>query len=614
LNSTIQKKRGVYLDELLPPVPPGEKKKESFFKKLFSKKEKPIILETESSSSALQMVVKEAPSNLEKIPVAQEMDSTPPIQPMGFEEIIERSIPRPPESLQNTLAELKPRYTPAKLPEMPHLTTNPEDYKTMDFTKDPPAQQGTLESTGHLDFQDYKRLQKEKTENIEPAGITKKGKAVEPPKLEPKSEFDWTHEFEHHGSAPKENEPLPTIEPAAGSMKSLQPEFLDEFDEKYKRIFQKKAKELTEGGLEKELSEKISEPKKIDFTQEPVPLKPAIQKTQIAAIPAQEKQQDEKIIPKVEAEIPVKKDPDRDYSAIITAMSAPPLVAKANLNNESSKQALSEPPPIAKTASESQPVEKAELPPIKQLTMEEQFLSQPALKFTMQLKEKLKEQVRVEERKKIFGELDAEKEEFKRERDEFEKIRGTMERIEVQKEALSNLKEEVRQERADMQREQEESRKLRAELAKLKNEHSDWQARIKEINEKLDINKRIEENLAERELALKEAQEKLAGMEQMIKERGFSEFLGEELNKKEIHYPEYNGHEDDLKKPYGELYELTDECRNLIWQNKLDDAKGIYMRAREMYHGIISSGDQNEELYMLIRELYDDLNLAILKE
>jgi hypothetical protein len=584
------------LDELLPPVAPGEKRKEGLFKRLFSKKEIPVEVDIDPSS--LKLLAQNAPPKLEDMPITQEMDMTKLRQQLGLGSILEQQAPSPPPQLQNlqsTLADLKPRYTPAKLPEMPHLTANPTDYKPVDFTKDLTELPTPIVPKKEI-VPDYKIIKKE----IKPASLKQDG-------------FDWTQEFDE--AEQKEMLAPKTIIkdiPLKKTLKSLEPDLMDKFEGKYQEALRKKTKEITEGGLEKELNQKISEPQKIDFTQEPAPIEKQITRPQ-EPMPEQKKPEVILVTPVIEEpNVIIKKDPDREINKI-QAINMPSTQLGPN-------PLVNEPPLIAKIeavqtkAEPTPPPEQSSAEPSSYPTKEEEFLSQPALKFTMELKEKLKDQVRDEERAKLFKELDDEKAKFQKEKAELEQQKSMMEKLAVQKQNMAKIKEDIAVERALLQDDKEESKKIKADLAKIKQEYKDWQSRVKEINDKIDINKRIEENLADREKALQEAQEKLGSMEHLIREHGFSDFLETELKQKEIEYPEYNGKEDDLKEPHGEVFVLADQCRNLIWQNKLDEAKGIYMQAREMYHGMLANGDQNEQVYMLIRELYDDLNLAILKD
>lgn len=70
-------------------------------------------------------------------------------------------------------------------------------------------------------------------------------------------------------------------------------------------------------------------------------------------------------------------------------------------------------------------------------------------------------------------------------------------------------------------------------------------------------------------------------------------------------------HEESDKK-LKEFYQLIDICQDMVKNNQLFDAKNVYSKIKDKFHGSDISSDDREILYNSIRELYDDINLSMI--
>ena len=662
----------------MPPAPPGEKKKDGFFRRVFGKKEAEPQQEISYAPPppAQQITIKEIAKQIPQskpVPaqeIPQEIDLDRIREKLGLTSVLEKQAPSAPQqqmqgSLQDTLEAMKPRYTPQEMPEMPALSANPSDYKPMNFTSDPamePAQIKERQAPARQQREaipDYNSMKKPAKA---PRKMTDEPKAapVEQPK---NSSLDWTKDMSHPGgqlskrpqdgfssdvAAPRKIVKEPGKMGDSAGLKSFDSEVLSKYEERQEKP-QARKRQVPEGGLEKEIIGKAPPPPpEFDFTRDVA----AERKTEKEAMPAPLRspikgspgmasllEEPEMIKPAKQAQKPAQMNEPEEPSA---KMDFTGDVAQAVDMGQEEPGMATEPVPIRK-----EPIPPPEQPmrprkvdlkdkqfsmidepePITDLTekpeKEKKFLTQPVLKFTNELKEKLREQVKRELMEDFEKQTASDRQQISEERESLAKerfdldnrqkeIEAKEQKIESQQAEISRVKEEVKAERQQMLKEKQEHKEVKANLPKLKKEHQQLQANINALEDKMRINKQLEENLEKREKALADAQSKLAGMERNIREEGFENYLDTELQANQIKYPYEN---DGEKKQNGksDVYALVDECRGLLWEKRLDEAKQIYLRARELYHQMLAHGTNNQQVYTMIRELYDDLNLALLK-
>lgn len=306
------------------------------------------------------------------------------------------------------------------------------------------------------------------------------------------------------------------------------------------------------------------------------------------------------------------------------------LEAKLVAEESTSQEEEAEPEPISHKSKHKKIMKEALE---KHHKIRPEMVSEPAAKLTNAYKARIKKKVREEERASLMVEVDAEKADLRKQQDEFRKKQKELqeregqivekegkldereEKLKKEREHNLKIKDDVKEEREFLQKEKTEYKEIKPKLTQLRHEHDHVKKQVEALRGKIALNEKLEKSLVQRENALKEAEQALKVMEQSIRRDGFSNYLQSELSTKEVIYPKYSGHRDELGVPGGEVYKLVDECRSMLWQSKFDDAKMVYMKARELYQQMVMHGEREgvDEVYNALRLLYDDINLAIIK-
>ena len=63
-----------------------------------------------------------------------------------------------------------------------------------------------------------------------------------------------------------------------------------------------------------------------------------------------------------------------------------------------------------------------------------------------------------------------------------------------------------------------------------------------------------------------------------------------------------------------EFYHMIEQCKSLLQDNKVRDAKIIYKQLRDKFNASKIEASAKSTLYNSIRELYDDINLASMEQ
>lgn len=272
------------------------------------------------------------------------------------------------------------------------------------------------------------------------------------------------------------------------------------------------------------------------------------------------------------------------------------------------------------------------------------------------LRQKLTEQIRKEERGKLVAEFDEKKKSLEKEFEEkskehesastekkkeldkrekeIEKQRQELEQEKIMIAGKSNKydfkekqlrkeksewaeeKEKMETEKKEFEDEKAEAEELKPKLAVMRKDYANLQSRMHEIYDKLkefenkeaELHK-LEQKIAEKELLLRKAQTRLEEAEASIKEKGFAGYLESEARQEPIVSPKFE-EKDLIKETHMEVYELIDSCRSMIRVGNIGEAKKLYMQLREIYSNVKIRGPEKELLYTAIRELYDDIKLG----
>jgi hypothetical protein len=130
-------------------------------------------------------------------------------------------------------------------------------------------------------------------------------------------------------------------------------------------------------------------------------------------------------------------------------------------------------------------------------------------------------------------------------------------------------------------------------------------------NTKKTVDKELSEDMGLKQ-AIDAAELKLARERENLDNLIFSKYVENRL--KSIK-PEYLEKQDDWKAELksNPLYAQISNCRQLLSQHKIDEAKVLYNSVRKSYDIIQVTKTEKEALYNSIRELYNDIQLVIVE-
>jgi hypothetical protein len=162
----------------------------------------------------------------------------------------------------------------------------------------------------------------------------------------------------------------------------------------------------------------------------------------------------------------------------------------------------------------------------------------------------------------------------------------------------------------------EERKKVSLELIKVADSVSKDLYEVKKLKSDIDVNKKtVERELSEdKELkdAISKAEVSLAHEKENLDKMIFSKYIE---NKLKSIKPEYLEKRQDWKVALksNPLYEQMSQCRKLLMQRNLVDAKKQYNDIRKAYEQVNAPRKEKEALYTAIRELYNDIQLKIVE-
>ena len=150
------------------------------------------------------------------------------------------------------------------------------------------------------------------------------------------------------------------------------------------------------------------------------------------------------------------------------------------------------------------------------------------------------------------------------------------------------------------------SKKL-LEVVKKENQFKKWEDDLKQKDNYLD-QKEEKVNIKLSVLGKKEKDYKRQ-MEDIVEDK-FHSYLQQSIKKRRLK-PLYN--KKDIDYNHNKLYVLMDNCRDLIDQGNLDEAKRLYNLVRKLFVGLNIKGAEKNILDTAIRELYQEINVATVR-
>jgi hypothetical protein len=634
------------VDDILPPVPPGAEKgssgeKAGLFSKLFKKKvpeqmtsyeqglpEEPPKIEVSSQELGIEEPGKINSETLDDIR-----------KQLGLENKVE--IPEP------------PRVEPEKAEEPNDAFFNPvneekEEHKPalsaagkVDFTKDIEEPPKIIKAK---DAKDDKTIKKSPDNKLVK---TAKSSAVN----------DWDDEIKQDGSSKKSSfdlELTPKVEQQDSKPKA---EFLRDVNEREakdvskglkRKAFEDKkniqynpeimpeedfAKARDEKPMLEKFDEDIEKPKHKLSKKElkAQKIRELNEKKELKALKLKHMDEEEKSVPILE-----KKSHDFTEEPVITKQEpeeeAVPKPELELIGPEPEKLLPAPKPSIPATEEEPVPAQSPEPVPtvdVEKLkdSIRNELRDEIKNELKGKMKDKIREEVHEEERALIRKEYSKKDKELETAKDALAKERQVLEQEKISvagvenrynfkekqllkdKELVAKEHASLKKERKQFEADKEEADDLIRSLPMLRKDHEKLSHKMMAYGEQVKLNMKLEENLKRREEELSEAQKRLEETETRIKEQGFSDYLQTELKGQSMISTKLE-EGDVLHDKHLALYNLIDECKSLVFQKKIDEAKAAYMRIREEYKKGRFREEEKDSLYTTIRELYDDINLA----
>ena len=128
---------------------------------------------------------------------------------------------------------------------------------------------------------------------------------------------------------------------------------------------------------------------------------------------------------------------------------------------------------------------------------------------------------------------------------------------------------------------------------------------------------KTQRNVDKKEVAVEYAKDVIESQKSKLIDNEFEQYLHDELNKMNGGISRSNiDLVTNLKIPGLEkesrtIYQLINQCKDMLTQNKVDEAKVYYNQVRDRYYQSGFSGKQEKEaIHNMIRSLYDEINLS----
>ncbi|MBN2459761.1 hypothetical protein JXB28_05745 [Candidatus Woesearchaeota archaeon] len=239
-----------------------------------------------------------------------------------------------------------------------------------------------------------------------------------------------------------------------------------------------------------------------------------------------------------------------------------------------------------------------------------------------ELKEKLEDEYnqKLSELEDIRIKLESFKEKMEKESQQLEQQKivaaGQMNKNAFKEKQLKAFEIEIEREKKELEMNKQEAEEIIRRLPGLKKEHDELNKKMQKMQDRIQAyeNKQrelddIDAEIRKNQEALIEAQQRLIATEERIKEQGFADYLETEIKKDALVSPKFE--EPDIARASNlEFYNLIDNCKSMIREKNLKQAKSSYMQLREAYNTLPVEGLERDMIFTAIRELYDDIKLA----
>ncbi|MBN1377226.1 hypothetical protein JW949_02735 [Candidatus Woesearchaeota archaeon] len=231
--------------------------------------------------------------------------------------------------------------------------------------------------------------------------------------------------------------------------------------------------------------------------------------------------------------------------------------------------------------------------------------------------------------KKKQDELEKQEDKLEKEKRDLERAIRTRidEGIKEEKKKLIEKEKEFDKKEAELSRKEQELRKqgafksmqLEVMKEKLKSEKDALKSKEKELDKVEEEKEKVEKDLEDKEelFGLRKIEIPRKNKKRSHKDNDFEEFLKEklgELRPEDASFRKKVVGEDvvDYIRNHPKIYEMSEKCRDSIRNGDIGAAKEFYEKLREIYEQSSLDGIEKSIIYNVIRELYNEIQLALL--
>ncbi|MFH1506182.1 MAG: hypothetical protein ABIE94_04325 [archaeon] len=214
--------------------------------------------------------------------------------------------------------------------------------------------------------------------------------------------------------------------------------------------------------------------------------------------------------------------------------------------------------------------------------------------------------------------LDKNKNEFSKKQDNYKKATAKFEKDRKEAQKLFDSAPGIKKRKQDIEKQEKDFKNYQAKTNKnLKT----WESSLKKEKARLDKQRKVvERQLKQREKIesyFKNVEGKLKNERSNVEEKGFGTYLQAKLKEiGDVDVEEAAREERPMVKggDYFEIYRKIDKSRDLLDASKIEEAKKLYQKIKEMFYNAKLTEKEKPILYNAIRELYDDIHLAVLEQ
>jgi len=241
-------------------------------------------------------------------------------------------------------------------------------------------------------------------------------------------------------------------------------------------------------------------------------------------------------------------------------------------------------------------------------------LNKEKLEVEKESKQLKKEKVEV---KKIFSKKEIEEKELIEEKKGVDTLKGIIDEREkelnIREESLDKLERDLKNREIEIEK---DLKILEVRMSKENEVAVSYKQQKEELEKQLDTMRKKLETERKFDRHIGKVEKQIEDKKDKVREGGFEVYLDQKLH--EMKQGSLESTEQNLpplhERTNPHIYKLIEECRMLMEQGDLDKAREKYHKLKKDYEKSNFQGHEKSSVYYAIREIYDDIHLAMLRE